>query len=309
MPDKRTIVKIEQVLVHYLLKTKQLTLQGIGTFHLDASVPTSADPDKPIIIPENAITFQYDSRAKEDEGLVDFIVEHTKKIKPLAASDLDSYLSLGRQFLNIGNPLILPGIGTLDKLNSGILAFKPGSLMPEKMEPNKIKNEEDRTISAEEENLFNDYQKERKSKNGGKSVLIVLMVIILCFIAWAVWHYALSPKNESNNVTSTDQIIPEKDSSLKADSQIIARSQADSLNQKNKGDSVHFNIVVNEYYTLAAAEKRLEKLKNYHRNVIMYTDDSVIYKIAEPFMLPLSDTTKILDSFKRYYAKRRVEIK
>src|SRR6185437_15191478 len=139
-----------------LLKTKQLTLQGIGIFHLDASVPTSADPDKPIIIPENAITFQYDPRAKEDEGLVDFIVEHTKKIKPLAASDLDSYLSLGRQFLNIGNPLILPGIGTLDKLNSGVLAFKPGSLMPDKMEPNKIKTDEDRTISAEEENLFND---------------------------------------------------------------------------------------------------------------------------------------------------------
>ncbi|HEY5391961.1 MAG TPA: hypothetical protein VIJ57_07595 [Hanamia sp.] len=301
-------MKIEQVLVHYLLKTKQLTLQGIGIFHLDASVPTSADPDKPVIIPDNAITFQYDSRAKEDEGLVDFIVEHTRKIKPLAASDLDSYLSLGRQFLNIGNPLVLPGIGTLDKLNSGVLAFKPGSLTAEKLEPNKIKNDEDRTISAEEENLFNDYQKERKSKNGGKSVLIVLMIIILGFIGWAVWHYALSPKNESNNVTSTDQIVPEKDSSFKADSQIIARSQTDSLNKQNRGDSVHFNIVVNEYYTPAAAEKRLEKLKNYRRNVIMYTNDSVIYKIAEPFMLPLSDTTRILDSFKRYYAKTRVEI-
>src|SRR6185437_16456160 len=109
-----------------LLKTKQLTLQGIGIFHLDASVPTSADPDKPIIIPENAITFQYDPRAKEDEGLVDFIVEHTRKIKPLAASDLDSFLSLGRQFLNIGKPFNLPHIGTLEKLNSGVLSFIGG---------------------------------------------------------------------------------------------------------------------------------------------------------------------------------------
>ena len=62
-------MKIEQVLVHYLLKNKQLTLKGIGTFHLDASIPDSADSEKPIIIPENAITFTYDPRAGEDEGL------------------------------------------------------------------------------------------------------------------------------------------------------------------------------------------------------------------------------------------------
>lgn len=309
MPDKRTIVKIEQVLVHYLLKTKQLTLQGIGTFHLDASVPTSADPDKPIIIPDNAITFQYDPRVKEDEGLVDFIVEHTKKIKPLAASDLDSYLSLGRQFLNIGKTLILPNIGTLEKLNSGVLAFKPGLLIAEKLEPNKIKNDGDTNNSTEEENLFNDYQKERKSKNGGKSALIILTLIILAFIGWAVWHYALSPKNETNNVSSTDQIVPVKDSSFKADSQIIAHAQPDSMNKTKIGDSIRFNIVVNEYPSAFAAEKRLQKLKNSNRNVIMYTNDSVIYKIAEPFMLPLSDTTKLLDSFKRYYAKTYVEIK
>lgn len=309
MLDKRTIVKIDQVLVHYLLKTRQLTLQGIGTFHLDASVPASADPDKPVVIPENAITFHYDPRVKEDEGLVDFIVEHTKKIKPLATSDLDSYLSLGRQFLNIGNPLILPNIGTLEKLNSGILAFKPGVSNPEKLEPNKIKKEEEAPVSAEEENLFNDYQKERKSKNGGKSILILLTLVILGFIAWAVWHYAFGPKNETNNVTSTGQIVPVKDSSFKTDSQIIANSQIDSLKKQNPSDSVTFNIVVNEYHSAPAAEKRLNTLKTYRRNVIMYTDDSVTYKVAEPFMLPLSDTTKILDSLKRYYAKPRVEIK
>ena len=135
-------MKIEQVLVYYLLKTKQLTLQGIGTFHLDPSVPDSVDTEKPVVIPENAITFDYNPKATEDEGLVDFIVEHTNKIKPLAASDLDSYLSLARQFLNIGKPLILPHIGSLEKLNSGVLAFKPGQLGAQKIEPNKPRNEE-----------------------------------------------------------------------------------------------------------------------------------------------------------------------
>jgi hypothetical protein len=41
----------------------------------------------------------------------------------------------------------------------------------------------------------------------------------------------------------------------------------------------------------------------------MYTTDSITYKVAEPFALPLSDTTRILDSLRRYYTKAFVEIK
>jgi hypothetical protein len=74
-------------------------------------------------------------------------------------------------------------------------------------------------------------------------------------------------------------------------------------------DSVKFNIVVGQYHTIAAAQRRLQQLKTYNRNVILYTNDSTLYTIAEPFELPLADTTRILDSLKRYYAKVFVELK
>ena len=298
-------MKIEQVLVHYLIKTKQLTLQGIGTFHLDASIPDSADSEKPIIIPENAITFNYNPRVTEDEGLVDFIVEHTKKIKPLAASDLDSFLSLGRQFLNIGNPFNLPHIGTLQKSNSGVLTFVPGQLVAPRMEPNRVRQEEEEGGEPAEESLFNEYQKERKTNNAGRMILMLLVLVILGFAVWAVWRYAFTKKEETQNLTSTEGIVPVKDSSFKSDSTTIANATP----VVPVSDTVSFNIVVSEYHTANAAENRLQKLKNYHRNVIMYTDDSSTYKVAEPFYLPLADTTKILDSLKRYYAKAFVEVK
>jgi hypothetical protein len=297
-------VKIEQVLVHYLLKNKQLTLKSIGTFHLDASIPDSADAEKPIVIPENAITFTYNPRAGEDESLVDFIVEHTKKIKPLAASDLDSFLSLGREFLNIGKPFNLPNIGTLEKLNSGVLAFVPGQLIAQRMEPNRIRNEEE--AQEHEESLFNDYQKERKANNGGKIILMLLVLIILGFAVWAVWRYAFTKKDVVQNLTSTEGIEPVKDSANKADSATSAEAKS---TLPASSDTVSFNVVVSEYQTKNAAETRLQQLKKYHRNVILYTRDSSIYKIAEPFNLPLTDTTRILDSLKRYYAKVFVEIK
>jgi hypothetical protein len=42
----------------------------------------------------------------------------------------------------------------------------------------------------------------------------------------------------------------------------------------------------------------------------MYTADSVTYKLAEPFNLPLSDTAKIKDSLNRFYylGKAKVEL-
>lgn len=299
-------MKIEQVLVHYLLKTKQLTLQGIGTFHLNASIPDSADSEKPAIIPENAISFNYDPRVTEDEGLVDFIVEHTKKIKPLAASDLDSFLSLGRQFLNIGKPFNLPHIGTLEKLNSGVLSFVPGQLVAQRMEPNRPRQEEEPGQEPAEESLFNEYQKERKSNNGGKAILTILVLVILGLAVWAVWHFAFTQKKEEQNLTSTEEIVPVKDSAFKADSSTITNSQPVI---PSASDSVKFNIVVGQYHTIAAAQKRLQQLKTYNRNVILYTNDSTLYTIAEPFELPLADTTRILDSLKRYYAKVFVELK
>ena len=299
-------MKIEQVLVHYLLKTKQLTLQGIGTFHLDAAVPDSSDSDKPIVIPDNAISFDYNPRATEDDGLVDFIVEHTRKIKPLAASDLDSFLSLGRQFLNIGKPFNLPHIGTLEKQNSGALIFVPGQQVAQKMEPNRVRQDEETDTEGQQERLFGEYPNEKKSNNSGKTILTLLVILILAFAVWAVWKYAFTKKQEAPNITSTEGIVPVKDSAFKADSTTIANSQPVT---PAPSDTAQFNIVVNEYHTLFSAEKRLKQLKTYNRNAIIYTSDSITYKVAEPFALPLSDTTRILDSLRRYYSKAFVEIK
>lgn len=297
-------VKIEQVLVHYLLKNKILNLQGIGTFHLDVVVPDVSDPDKPITIPENAVSFHYDPKTKEDDDLVNFIVEYTHKIKPLAASDLESFLSLGLQFLNIGKPFTLHKLGTLDKLNSGELVFKAGELIAEKIEPQKIKNEETEQPNKEE-NLFNDYQQKRKGNTGAKVFYVLVILIVLALIGWAIWGYDFDKKNADESTTSTEAIVPVTDSASHRDS---ARNTTDTTTdnlavaQQNPVDSFTFKIVVNEYRTLGAAMKRLSDLKSYGRNVIMYTNDSVVFKIAEPFTLPLSDTTKILDSLKGYYS-------
>ena len=303
-------MKIEQVLVHYLLKYKILSLQGIGVFSLEGAVPDSADPNRPIVIPDGAITFTHDPKVQEDPVLVQYIIEQTGKILPLASADLDSYLMLGRQFLNIGNPLVIPGIGTIEKNNAGDLIFKGGTHMAERMEANKGKIE-DEGAEEFEENLFNDYQRETKS-NAGKTVLIAIGVLIIGLIAWAVWKYAFNSEIEPDNLTQATYPL-EPAGTVPApteDSAAIPLTESNTMSTPTSSDGSTFKLIVNQYNNLPAAETRYNNLRSWGRNVVLYTNDSITYKIALPFTRPLSDTTKVLDSVQRdgYYTTARGKI-
>ena len=295
-------MKIDHVLIHYLLKNKELVLQGIGRFTLTASLADTADPDKAIIIPEDAIQFQYDPKAVEDAALVDFIVVSTGKIKPLASSDLDSYIMLGRQFLNIGNPFIIPDIGTLQKNNAGELIFKGGQHFAPRI-PQRTRIE-DEGKEVMEEDMFNDFLKPSGTQ-WGKIFLLITVLLVIGLIAWAIWYYANEDSTLSKTVTTTEQVIPMQDSNV----------ISDSLNKKNATDSANSLAAAQPNYTFKAvvssttdstkARNRLNRLLLEHkRNVILYTSDSVTFKVAEPFTLPLIDTTRIKDSLFRVYKKR-----
>ncbi len=295
-------MKIDQVLIHYLLKFKELPLQGIGVFKLEGAVSEPAEKEKPLIIPSDAISFEYNPRTKEDENLVSYISEMTGKIKPLASADLDSYLTLGRQFLNIGKPLIIPNIGTVEKNSAGEFTFKGGNYAMERIAPPAEKKELEE-MEPEKEESFSDFPLRQKSR--GKAVPYVILLIILGLIVWAVWKFAFEHKPE-NTVTHTE-IQPVNEDSLNkirnSDSTVHLQNQpADSLSTK---DTLGFKVVVGIYRNINAAQRRLNDLELSNRNVILYTTDSVHFKIAEPFNLPRSDTSKILDSLRPYYGKDR----
>ena len=302
-------MKIEQVLIHYLIKNKQLSLQGIGTFLLEGTVAEFSDPNKPINIPEGAVTFTHDPRVSEDPDLVNYIVEHTGKIHPLASADLDSYLMLARQFLNIGNPMIIPGIGTIEKTNSGNLIYKGGLHLAERMEANKARIE-DEGAEPLDEDMFNDYQRETKSKVG-KTVLVSIGILIIGLIIWAIWRYAFNTVNEPENVSQTTYPpVPVTDSGVNTDTANTAGIQANTTATPPSlpNDTFTFKVVVNQFNNLSAAQARYNKLQTYGRKVIIYTQDSITYKIAEPFNRPLTDTAKIRDSLNAYYGPGRTKI-
>ncbi len=287
-------MKIDQVFIYYLLKHKELPLQGIGVFRLQGTITEPSDPSKPFVIPSDAISFEYNPRTAEDPNLVSFISETTGKIKPLASADLDSYLMLGRQFLNIGKPLIIPNMGTVEKIGNNDLTFKGGQYAMERLTPVATHHDVEEAEPTEDES-FSDFPRKR---NSGKSMLYIILLIILGFIAWAVWRYAFDHPEEAT-VTHTDiQPVPD----TPAPPVDTTKKVTDSI---PKTDTMGFQVVVGVYNSITKAQNRLTDLKKSNKNVIMYTLDSAIYKIAEQFDLPLRDTNKIMGPLRLYYGPGR----
>jgi hypothetical protein len=312
-------VKIEQAIVLCLLKNKHVSLKGIGTFTINQNFPEHPDPEKLVNIPPDAIDFTYDPRTREDDELVNFIVQNSTKIKPLASADVESFLTLGREFLNIGNPFTIHGLGYLEKSNSGQVQFVPGHLI---MRPSlTVPREEVHEPSSTEESESH-YGQEApavpSNRNYGRLILLVVLFVILG--SAVAWYFGFR-KNNQPEPNPSETIVPIADSNqnnISKDSLAEVQKKADSsklTESKNPGyapsDSFTFKVVVKTTKNKAAALARLQKLENYGRHVIMYTRDSITYKIAHPFMLPLSDTAKVLDSLNRFYylGRAHIEIK
>ncbi len=290
-------MKIEQILVQHFYNKREVTLQGMGTFKLSPDFILPKDSDKEVEIPENAILFEYNPKATADDALVDFIVKQSHKMKSLAYADLDSYLVLGKQFLNIGKPFKIEGMGMLVKNQQGELEFSKGTAFRAKLDalPSTLREKAETEISFASESRPNNKNK--------KGLLILLLVIGLGLIAVTAWYF-LTQKN--NNTPSP--IIAED--TMQTDT-VIKDTVAVVPLPVVPDDGYTFKVVFMVTADSAAAASKLKSWITRGHKVIMYKQDSVNYRLAEPFTLPLTDTSRIKDSLNSFYylGKAFIQIK
>ena len=286
-------MKIEQLLVQHFYNNKEVTLQGMGIFNLSPDFVMPKENDKDTEIPENAITFQYNPKAVEDEALIDYIVQQSRKMKSLAAADLDSYLVLGKQFLNIGKPFKIDGMGMLVKTQQGELEFTKGHTFHTKIETSAVALKEK---AVNPEISFASESKKTEGDNK-KAIMIAGIIVATGLIAATAWYF-FSKKNSTTHeipvvtvITDTPKVTVQKPDTVALKPTIPATTK----------DGYTFKIVFLKTVDSAAAAYRMNVLTTRHHKVIMFKKDSVTYALAEPFSLPLSDTAHIKDSLNRFY--------
>lgn len=290
-------MKIEQLIVQHLYNSKKLSLQDIGHFTLSQDITIPLENEKDFTLPENAITFESDRKAKQDDDLIDFIVTHSRKMKPLATSDLESYTLLARQFLNIGKPFSIEGLGVIQQNQQGSYDFSQVHQMNSKLEavPPPLQDKREDEIS------FTSTGKEIKSN---KIWIWPVMIISVIAIISLIFYFIKGSKKHEVDIPSPSiskiNNLPIKDTA-KA---ILPAKDSLAVEPVTRKDSVHFTIVLKEYYSKEAAYRAFNRLTGYGHQLLVYPKDSLIYKVAMPFTTPLNDTLRARDSLKILFGGR-----
>jgi hypothetical protein len=307
-------LRFDLLLAQYLYQHKKLNLPGIGVFEADSSVYATDESDRQKQAMEG-ISFTNKTILKADDGLIDFIKEQTGKMRPLAISDLESYLTLGKQFLYIGKPFYLEGIGTLQLAKDGKFEFLPGQYISTKLEDPNIERSEGKTRSVHEENRI----KQESNTNNIKKFLLVLVILGgIAVIGWGSYYFYNMYINQQSGIVAEDSTTLKRDtasssledsilksSGIKTDSAVVTASpgQPVSLNPATASVAGNYKFIIESTNDKARAIKRYRELRSYGNKILLQTSDSVHFKLYYSLPATPSDTLRIRDSLNRWFYK------
>ncbi len=300
-------MKLAPLLAQYLYTNKRLDLPGIGTFRLDPYAVAEPDNSKQgKAINPGSVSFENVS-IREAPDLITFISSQTRKLKALAAADLDSHIELVQQFLNIGKPFLLEGIGSLVKIKSGEYAFTSGQVMPESMKDYSAR-EISSTSSTEES--FSDYRKpinQQGEKSKWRKPVIGLLA--LAGIALAVWGgytvYKMTTSQNNEKVAKKEEtvLVPEVQTIITDTTRKLAETTQSTPEIKKITPAGKLKFVLEKANAKRAFE-RYAKLKTFYWPVQLETADSVSYTLFMVLPSSYADTARIVDSLTNLNGKR-----
>lgn len=281
---------IEQLLVQCFYQNKKVGLQNIGNFELIKDIPLELNSEKIAVIPEGSIQFNINSKEPPDENLVDYIKEHTKKMRSLAFSDLESYTSLQKEMIYLGKSLLIPGIGTLYKSDAGNIEFNQGKGYEKIVE----QVPERKTSGMKEEGNFNAEKTPVNTKRG----LLIFAAILLSVLSIAAVYYFVNYKRDA---ASVDEEKPEVTNTIETPATTKDSTQPKEMTNTMNTDSSTAKVIIRNYKTNAEASSIAGKFQSYGHNTSVIMKDSSDYLVAISLYKPIADTTRLLDSLRKIF--------
>ena len=290
-------MKLSELLAQFLYTNKKLDLKDIGTFTLNSYEVPEADSGRTTKSEiQGTITFENNIATKTDPELISFISMHTGKMKALATSDLESHLELAQQFMNIGKPFVIDGVGTITKTRDAQYQFSPGNFFAEKIKDKAIK---EHVHEVEEVLDFKSvFLKEPKKINWRKPAIALFIILGLGLVVlggYLLYKKTSRTETESNAITEPGETKLVSDSNaVKPDSTPVQISAPVAANYK---------FVLDNFKKLRAMQ-RFEQLKKIGWPVQMETKDSINFKLYMLLPVATTDSTKARDSLNLLNGRR-----
>lgn len=319
-------MKVSVLVAQYFYQHRELNLPGIGSFFLDDAVTIPDINDKNFRDFFQYIQFKQKNIARPDDTFIDYIRKVTGKIKPLAESDLESYVDDGKLLLNIGKPFIIDGIGTLSKNKEGRYEFIPGDvggtqrievISPEKSASKEKEKAREKKADAEQtskkKSVFDtDYYPHEANGNSSRKLLIIAGVLIgIAIIVWggySLYNKKVNPAAAASEIIT--QPVVDTLAQQQADSLARAKAIADSILAANSTPAGNYKFVLESTPNKKRAIRRHLQVNDLNHAIKMETlNDSTLFKIYVILPATPADTTRIKDSLNAwYYGSRPIKI-
>jgi hypothetical protein len=311
-------LKLAILVPQYFYQHRKISLPGIGTFSLDDKVTIPEGDDKNIRDFQQHIQFKEANIPKADDALIEFIRAHTGKIRPLAESDLESYVADGKLMLNIGKPFHIEGIGTLIKNRNGVLEFTAGLPTTERLESVTPVREREmagkgKEKAAAKKSVFDEDYYPHDGGGVGSRRLIIFGGIILG-LAVVIWGgYSLyNKKVEPASSISQNNILAPDTAQQSAQNDSLARAKviADSIQAANNVAPGSYKFIFETTYSKSRALRRHLQVSDISPRIKMESNaDSTQFNIYVVLPGLPSDTTRLKDSLNAwYYGSRPLKV-
>jgi hypothetical protein len=287
-------LKLAKTIARYYYQAQAMNINGLGTF---TSAP-SGDPDNPAPI----IQFAYKPNVPNDDDLVKFIVTETGKMRPLAESDLESFVTSGMQLLNIGKPFFIEGLGAIQRNKEGVWDFITGNQISEKAsydieEERKLRGDLHEVPQRRIVDADANHADGAASGLNWKRILLSLGVLaILGGGAFAVYKYVLQPQQDDNNntVNKTDSTLQSNDTLTKIDSTTLVKPIPKSTMVATADGKLSYNVVYKVIANKADADKYMANDIRFDSIKVQVAPlDTARYKAYIPLKTLATDTGKI----------------
>jgi hypothetical protein len=329
-------LKISVLVAQYFYQHRVLNLPGIGSFYLSdvVDVQTIADKSSRDLIEH--IHFAQKNITRPDEELIDFIRKHTGKIRPLAESDLETFVADGKLMLNIGKPFHIEGIGTLQKNKDAVYEFTPGQPVVQRLEApvplTPVDHDSDKVKPVKKKSAFDEDPNERRNASTRKLAIGIGLVIGIGIILWGGYSLfsskvktdtttaTASTTNNEQDSQQTSQYLhdlndPQKalaDANRKDSTGITGTNMADTAQKAAvtpspaaaatapvaTGPSKMYKYVLQTTKFRKTAEDMYAKLKP---KVALEAVDSTLFRIVISLPGTPADTARIKDSLRFWY--------
>jgi hypothetical protein len=209
-------VTVEQLITLFVYQHGEISLQGIGQIRLLDAVPDAEYIQKNKSVPITGIEFKHLKTAATSPDFIRFYATQRGKIASLAENDIEAYLSMAVQFLNIGNPFEIKGLGALAKNKDGVLSLTPGYFLAIKAEEamGKLKERHVEDPAHHGPGAAYDEEKRNRMSPQTKGILAIVLLVLLVVVGWWMYKaFVATPETastESLSPVNTDTLVTQQ---------------------------------------------------------------------------------------------------